>query len=180
MARATIDGAVWIGHLRDPESAHPFKLPATEVLGCAVAGLPEVARDTDQGYREIAYEERGEVGYLHFRFLNGAMGTQACERLAAAYREALRRPTKVIVLVGAPDFWSNGMDLNAIEAAQSPADESWRNINAIDDLAETIIRTDSHLTIAALAGNAGAGRRVSGACRRRGLAARGRGPVAAL
>jgi putative two-component system hydrogenase maturation factor HypX/HoxX len=49
------------------------------------------------------------------------------------------------------------MDLNAIEASRSPADESWRNINAIDDLAEMIIRTESHLTVAAMAGNAGAG-----------------------
>ena len=157
IARATRDGAIWIGRLRDPASAHPFKLPATRVLGEAVCGLPEIARDTDQGYREIRYEERGGVGWLHFSFLNGAMGTEACERLTRAYREALRRPTRVIVLAGGPDFWSNGMDLNAIEAAASAADESWRNINAIDDLAEAIVRTDSHLTVAALQGNAGAG-----------------------
>jgi putative two-component system hydrogenase maturation factor HypX/HoxX len=157
VARATVDGAIWIGHLRDPDSLHPFKLPATRVLGDALAGLPEVVLDSDQGYCEISYEERAGVGYLHFSYLNGAMGTDACTRLAAAYRSALLRPTKVIVLAGGPDFWSNGMDLNAIEAAQSPADESWRNINAIDDLAEAIIRTDSRLTVAALQGNAGAG-----------------------
>jgi putative two-component system hydrogenase maturation factor HypX/HoxX len=157
VACATREGAVWIGRLRDPASAQPTKLPATEVLGEAVGGLPEVARDCDGGYREIAYEERNGVGYLHFSFLNGAMGTQACERLGAAYAEALRRPTKVIVLMGGADFWSNGMDLNAIEAAASAADESWRNINAIDDLAEAIVRTESHITVAALQGNAGAG-----------------------
>jgi len=49
------------------------------------------------------------------------------------------------------------MHLNLIEAADSAADESWRNINAIDDLALEIINTDTHLTIAALQGNAGAG-----------------------
>ena len=49
------------------------------------------------------------------------------------------------------------MHLNLIEAADSAADESWRNINAIDDLAREIIATESHLTIAALQGNAGAG-----------------------
>jgi len=59
--------------------------------------------------------------------------------------------------MGGPDFWSNGMNLNLIEAAASPADESWHNINAIDDLAEAILRTDSKLTVAALKGNAGAG-----------------------
>jgi putative two-component system hydrogenase maturation factor HypX/HoxX len=47
--------------------------------------------------------------------------------------------------------------LNLIEAADSAADESWRNINAIDDLAAEIITTTSHLTVAALRGNAGAG-----------------------
>lgn len=157
IARATIDGAVWIGRLRDPASNHPFKLPATTVLKGALGVLPEISRDTDHGYREITYEERKGVGYLHFRFHNGAMGTDACMRLRAAYAQAVKRPTKVIVLMGGPDFWSNGMDLNAIEAAESPADESWRNINAVDDLAEAIIRTESHLTVAALQGNAGAG-----------------------
>lgn len=157
VAVATIDGAIWIGRLRDPASTHPFKRPATVVLKGAIGSVPEIERDTDYGYREITYEESNGVGYLHFRFYNGAMGTDACARLRAAYARALERPTKVIVLLGAPDFWSNGMDLNAIEAAESPADESWRNINAIDDLAEAIIRTDSHLTVAALQGNAGAG-----------------------
>jgi putative two-component system protein, hydrogenase maturation factor HypX/HoxX len=157
VARATINGSVWIGRLRDPASSHPIKLAATQVLGDAVAELPEIARDSDGGYREIAYEERNGVGYLHFAFLNGAMGTDACERLAAAYAAACKRPTRVIALMGGPDFWSNGMDLNAIEAAASAADESWRNINAIDDLAEAVVRTESHVTVAALAGNAGAG-----------------------
>ncbi len=157
IARATIDGAVWIGRLRDPASDCPFKLPATAVLQGALAAVPEIAHDTALGYREIAYEEENSVGYLHFRFYNGAMGTDACARLRAAYLRALERPTKVVVLMGAPDFWSNGMDLNAIEAAESAADESWRNINAIDDLAEAIIRTESHLTVTAMQGNAGAG-----------------------
>ena len=59
--------------------------------------------------------------------------------------------------MGGPDFWSNGMNLNLIEAAPSPADESWRNINAIDDLARVILSTEGKLTVAALQGNAGAG-----------------------
>jgi len=97
------------------------------------------------------------VGYLHFPFYNGAMGTQQCQRLHHAYIEACRQETKVIVLMGGSDFWSNGMHLNLIEAASSPADESWNNINAINDLALEIINTNSHLTVAALQGNAGAG-----------------------
>ena len=100
---------------------------------------------------------RAGAGFLHFRFYNGAMGTEACERLLAAYRAALARPTQVLVLMGGPDFWSNGMNLNLIEAAPSPADKSWRNINAIDDLACAILSTEGKLTVAALQGNAGAG-----------------------
>jgi putative two-component system hydrogenase maturation factor HypX/HoxX len=85
------------------------------------------------------------------------MGTRQCERLRAAFAHAASRPTRVIVLMGGTDFWSNGIHLNLIEQAESPADESWANINAIDDLAEAILRCESHLTVAAMRGNAGAG-----------------------
>jgi putative two-component system hydrogenase maturation factor HypX/HoxX len=61
------------------------------------------------------------------------------------------------VLLGGTDFWSNGIHLNVIEAADSPADESWANINAMNDLTRELIETDRQLTVAALAGNAGAG-----------------------
>ena len=44
-----------------------------------------------------------------------------------------------------------------IEAADDPAEESWRNINAIDDLVEAILTTTDRLTVAAVAGNAAAG-----------------------
>ncbi len=157
ICRATVDGAVWIGHLRDPQGEHPFKLPAIHVLGDAVAQLPEISADAETGYREIWYEQRDQVGYVHFPFYNGAMSTAQCERLREAYVAARARDTRVIVLMGGADFWSNGMHLNLIEAADSAADESWRNINAIDDLAAEIINTTSQLTIAALRGNAGAG-----------------------
>ncbi|MHB8427204.1 MAG: enoyl-CoA hydratase/isomerase family protein [Acidiferrobacterales bacterium] len=76
---------------------------------------------------------------------------------AACLPPACSRPTRVIVLMGGRDFWSNGIHLNLIESAESPADESWRNINAMNDLAHAIITTGSHLTISALRGNAGAG-----------------------
>lgn len=157
ICRATHDGAVWIGHLQDKSAPHPFKLPATHLLADAIADLPEITPDSDCGFREIWYEEINNVGYLHFPFYNGAMGTAHCERLKQAFIEACKRNTRVIVLMGGPDHWSNGMHLNLIEAAESAADESWRNINAIDDLALEIINADSHLTIAALQGNAGAG-----------------------
>ena len=123
VAIAAADCAVWIGHLRDAKSPYPFKLPATRVLGDALCDVPAQPVDSPDGYGEILYEEVGGAGFLHFRFYNGAMGTEACERLLAAYRAALARPTQVLVLMGGPDFWSNGMNLNLIEAAPSPADE---------------------------------------------------------
>jgi len=59
--------------------------------------------------------------------------------------------------MGGQDFWSNGIHLNLIESAENPADESWHNINAMNDLIYTILTTDSHLVIAGLQGNAAAG-----------------------
>lgn len=152
VALATRDGAVWIGHMRQAGTTGAVKLPAARVLGAAIADLPLV-----EGPDEIRYEEAGLVGLLHFRFLNGAMGVDACERLLAAYEKALMRPTRVLMLTGGPDFWSNGLDLNDIEAAASAADQSWANISAIDDLSEAIVRTTDRLVISALSGNAGAG-----------------------
>ena len=161
--RATRDGAAWIGHLKKHiPGEKTFKLPAAVALGERLRHVPESSMPAEfqpdrRTYRDVFYTEKNGVGYLHFEFYNGAMSTEQCQRLHAFYREARRRPTRVIVLMGGPDFWSNGIHLNSIEAAPSPADESWRNINAMDDLCEAIIRTDRHLTIAALRGNAGAG-----------------------
>lgn len=151
LARATRDGAVWIGHVRE-DHARALKLPATHVLAAECQNLPVVP-----GYDPIRYEEDGPVGFLHFAFYNGAMSTAQCDALRAAYADALARPTRVLVLMGGPDYWSNGIHLGLIEAAESPADESWRNINAIDDLARDIITTSDRLVISALRGSAGAG-----------------------
>jgi len=176
ICRAAIDGAVWITHLKKKNvvkqpfltrllSGHKdfdFKLPATMLLGEAVNDAPEspiepLHQDAAKTFKEIWYEESAEVGYLHFDFHNGAMSTQQCQRLREAYLLAAARPIKVLVLMGGGDFWSNGIHLNTIEAAQNPADESWRNINAIDDVVFEIIDTMHILTVAAVWGGAGAG-----------------------
>lgn len=163
ICRATADGSVWITHLRRrPEGEPGFKLPAERLLGAHLAGVPRLApgvlpaRDPAT-WQDLWYEERNGVGYLHFAFYNGAMSTARCARLRAAYRAAARRPVRVLVLMGGPDLWSNGLDLNVIEAAASPADESWRNINAMDDLVAAILATPDKITVAAMQGNAGAG-----------------------
>jgi len=177
----TIDGAVWISHLKAKDEAcfaqagigyelcevglHPvagIKLPAMQVLGPLLRGVPEAplpidAPDDHRTFREIAYTEEDEVGYLSFDFYNGAMSTTQCTQLREAFLHARSRPTRVIVLLGGHDFWSNGIHLNVIEASADPATESWRNIDAIDDLIFEILNTMSHLVIAGLRGNAGAG-----------------------
>ena len=163
ICRATRNGAVWLGQLQPiQDGQRGFKRPAMLALGALAHHLPESEDDAfadhqDNTLREIRYEERGNVGYLHFDFYNGAMNSAQCQRLRAAYTRARRRPTRVIVLLGGEDFWSNGMHLHCIEAADSPADASWENINAIDDLAHDILATETHMTVAALRGDAAAG-----------------------
>lgn len=151
IARATRDGAVWIGHVRMAK-VKAIKLPATHVFAVEAESLPQA-----DGQAEIHYEEAGSVGFLNFRFHNGAMGTEACQLLLEAWRKAAARPTRLIVLCGGSDHWANGLNLNLIEAAASPADESWANINAMDDLAEAVIRTTGKIVVSAVGGNAGAG-----------------------
>jgi len=184
----TIDGAVWISHLKAKSDlstqkeicrmaqmglgcelcAEEFcavagiKLPATQVLGPMLRGVPDEPLPIDapadrRTFREIVYREEDKVGYLSFDFYNGAMSTTQCQRLRDAFLYARSRPTRVIVLLGGRDFWSNGIHLNVIEASADPAEESWRNINAMDDLVHEIINTMSHVVVAGMRGNAGAG-----------------------
>jgi putative two-component system hydrogenase maturation factor HypX/HoxX len=168
ICRATVDGAVWITHLkrREADGETFLKLPATralELAGHAVT-VPEVPVPVqvpvpaDHTYREIAYEERDGVGYLSFDFYDGAMSTEQCLRLRDAYRYARsRRHTNAIVLMGGADTFSNGIHLKVIEASDDPAAESWRNLNAMNDLVRDVIETDSHVVVSALTGDAAAG-----------------------
>jgi putative two-component system hydrogenase maturation factor HypX/HoxX len=172
LLRLTADGGVWIGQARAAQACGdgtPFKLPASMTFARETAALPTAAAPlerADDEWGELRYRELGsagaKVGCLSFDFYNGAMSTAQCERLLAALREAKRRDTRVLLLLGGEDFFSNGIHLNCIEAAahrpdDSAADESWRNINAMNDVALELITTTDRLTIAALRGNAGAG-----------------------
>ena len=153
----TADGAVWITHLKRPDG---FKLPAVRALELAGVQLdvPEVpVPPTGETFREIRYEEHAGVGYLHFDFYNGAMSVDQCHRLRRAYRDAIARDTKVLVLMGGEDFFSNGIHLNVIEAAANQGRESYDNLVAIDDVVREILETESHLVISALQGDAAAG-----------------------
>ncbi|MDO8813761.1 MAG: enoyl-CoA hydratase-related protein [Gallionella sp.] len=198
ICRSTLDGAVWIGHLkRKSDAEHTLnadrssdvgrasaqnvglkpdlqfiaapaneysglKLPSALALEGYLADVPEAPLDPfaphgGETYSDIWFEQKNNIGYLHFAFYNGAMSRAQCERLREAYLAATQRGVQVIVLMGGADFWSNGIHLNCIEAAASPADESWRNINAMNDLTRAIATTCSQFTLAALQGNAGAG-----------------------
>ncbi|RLJ69869.1 putative two-component system hydrogenase maturation factor HypX/HoxX [Hydrogenivirga caldilitoris] len=157
----TTDGAVWITHVRR-RGKNSIKLPVLRVFPGIAERVPEVPikpweKVEVRTYREILYEEEKDIAYIYFNFYNGAMSTEQCEKLRDVVRYAKRRPVKAIVLLGQEDFFSNGMNLNTIENAESPPDESWRNINAMDDLCEEILKTPDRLTVAGMQGNAGAG-----------------------
>ncbi|MER6447557.1 enoyl-CoA hydratase-related protein [Streptomyces venezuelae] len=168
LCRATADGAVWIPELRArrlPGGPAAPKLPATLALADRLPPLPEVPAPPHSGpdgahhrtWSEIGYHEEGQAGFLSFSFPGGAMSTAHCRRLLDAYRTALTRPTTVLVLGGGRDFFSNGIHLGVIEAAADPAEESWANINAMNDLAEAVLTTTDRLVVSALGGNAAAG-----------------------
>lgn len=186
VCRATLDGAVWIPELRPRKNSGdpaPFRRPAAAVLasfpvpsgsetrsrigppswsGSRPGWLPEDTAPLElpagrRTWTDIRYRQQGDIGFLTISFPAGAMSTDHCRRLLAAYRYALTRPTSLLVLGGARDFFSNGIHLNVIEAAADPAGESWANLNAMDDLVEAVLRTTDRMVVAALGGNAAAG-----------------------
>ena len=155
----TGDGGVWVGQVR---TAASLKLPATTLLAPYLKGVPERLEPLDDepdqlGRREISYHRLGDVGVVNFEFYNGAMSTGQCRRLTTALRHATAQDTKVLVVRNRGDVFSNGIHLNVIHAAASPAMEAWRNINAIDDVCRELITCTGQLVLTALGGNAGAG-----------------------
>ncbi|MGZ5585088.1 MAG: hemerythrin domain-containing protein [Methylobacter sp.] len=179
ICRATVDGAIWIGHLKPKleSGAKGIKLPAAFVLKdlmpktvsatSALKGLlTKTVKHIEIDYtkpgrelpcQEVWYEQEADAAYLYFSFHNGGMSTEQCRLLLSVYQHVATLPVKAIVLMGGEQCWSNGIHLNHIEAANSPADESWLNINAINDLIYQFVTTLDKLTISAVAGSAGAG-----------------------
>ena len=176
LLRRTVDGAIWIGHVRQDDGAPTqaagagvLKLAATRVFAAQAAALAELPvplmRAADE-WDELRYREFGpagaRVGWLDFEFHNGALSERQCQRLLQALRWVRARPMQLLVLAGGQDFFCNGIHLHDIEAAQridgdSAADASWRNINAMDDVALELLTLTDRITVAALHGNAGAG-----------------------
>ena len=157
---ATGDGALWITHLKEP-TAEGIKLPASMVLGQALEGVPELPlsplEEPDYPtWQEIRVRFDGPIAYVYFDFYNGAMDVDQCQRLRQAIIRAKER-SKMLVLMGGMDLWSNGIHLNIIEASEDPAQSSWENIHAINDLIREVILSTDHYVVAAMHGNAGAG-----------------------
>ncbi|GLZ79122.1 formyl transferase [Actinorhabdospora filicis] len=156
VAVATGDGrALWLGRLKHPraEGGDGVKQSALRVLGDL--DVPEL--DAPESLREVRYRRIGPVGVLTVRAHNGAMGTAHCRRVLRALDHALEQDTSVLVFKGTDEFFSNGIDLNRVEAAEDPAQEAWDNINAINDVCSALVSDTGQLTIAAYTASAGAG-----------------------
>lgn len=163
ICRATTDGSVWIRQLKMAQQGDRkfFKLPAMQVItqqfdnAALFSNLHALHSKTQN---DIKIDVVNAIAYVSFDFYNGAMSTEQCLNLLTHLRELrLRNDVRVIALLGGEDFWSNGIHLNCIQASADPARESWRNINAIDDVVCEIINITNKVTVAALRNNAGAG-----------------------
>ncbi|RLF27836.1 MAG: hydrogenase, partial [Thermoplasmata archaeon] len=155
---ATIDGAIWITHIKEVGG---FKLPATYLLKKRIQGVKESRLPLlfDKSYNtfyETAVEIKDDIAYLEFNFHNGAISTAQAIRLKYAI-EYLNSRCKVLVLMGGYDFFSNGIHLNILEDSKKQGEDGWANINAINDLIKSIIFSDEIITIASFSRNAGAG-----------------------
>ena len=154
----TIDGAIWISHLKEVDS---FKLPATYVLKDKLKGIKEnrLPLIFDKSYKtfyEISCEIKNDIGYLYFNFHNGAFGANQCIKLKYAI-EYLKENVKVLVLCGGQDFFSNGIHLNILEDSAKNGEDGWSNINAMNDLVKSVLFCENIITIASINKNAGAG-----------------------
>ncbi|KAK4613412.1 Hydrogenase maturation factor HoxX [Fulvia fulva] len=123
------------------------------------------ARTFQEVWVEWSVDDKlNKTAYLYFDFYNGAMSTEQCSHLIDAMDFIVAESTEqssvqAVVLMGG-SYFSNGIALNVIEAAQDPAMESWLNINRIDDAVHYLLHdfpSRSIVTVAAIRGNAAAG-----------------------
>nr|ODN95437.1 methionyl-tRNA formyltransferase [Cryptococcus depauperatus CBS 7855] len=178
--RGTASG-VWITHGRVPRGKdRPMdpKIPMVEAVrmsghGSFLKGVEEWRVDGwEDGWEVKVKSVRGERGIaqlVYWQFYNGAFTTDHCRKLLSALRWAVdpaRGPVRLLVLMGG-SYFSNGIALNTIEHAASPGQETWENINAIDDIVSFLVSdvVDGEVslcqrgiaTVACVRGNAAAG-----------------------
>lgn len=154
----TIDGAIWISQIQELGS---FKLPATYVLKDKIKGIEEkriplVIEDERKSFYELRVQRKDEIAYLYFNFHNGAMTSTQCIKLKYAI-EYLKEECKVLVLMGADDFFSNGIHLNILEDSKKQGEDGWSNINAMNEAVKAILLCDEIITVASFNKNSGAG-----------------------
>ena len=163
ICRATVDGGVWIRQLKMAQQNERkfFKLSSMQVITQQFPNAEKFSNlnaISSEVQNDIKIDIKNAVAYVTFDFYNGAMNTEQCHDLLARLREIRQRDdVRVVALLGGEDFWSNGIHLNYIQSSVDPARESWRNINAIDDIVLEIISMTNKLTVASLRNNAGAG-----------------------
>nr|WVH01972.1 protein tyrosine phosphatase-like protein [Naematelia aurantialba] len=158
---ATASAGVWLTHGRVPKKAGmPLepKVPMVSAIldgghGSVLEGVREWTQDSweerEGEWQEVRVrrvEEEGRVAMLvYWDFYNGAFSTENCQILLRALQWATaaeRGNVKLLVLMGG-HYFCNGIALNTIEHAASPPHETWRNINAIDDVVEFLV-SDTH------------------------------------
>lgn len=154
----TIDGAIWISQIQELCS---FKLPATYVLKDKIKGIEEkriplVIEDERKSFYELRVQRKDEIAYLYFNFHNGAMTSTQCIKLKYAI-EYLKEECKVLVLMGADDFFSNGIHLNILEDSKKQGEDGWSNINAMNEAVKAVLLCDEIITVASFNKNSGAG-----------------------
>jgi putative two-component system hydrogenase maturation factor HypX/HoxX len=155
----TGDGSIWLGHLRHAPAEpgwRTVKLPASAVLNGHGPVSSRHRSNHQRRYPAIRYRRNGTVGRVSFDFYNGAMSTRQCRRLLAALRHAMHQDIAVLVVQGSTEVFSNGINLNVIEAAKQPAREAWSNIKAINAVCKQLLSAPMAV-ITALSGSAGAG-----------------------
>ncbi len=107
---------------------------------------------------EISYQTLNNVGHIKFPIHNGAMDLKDCRQLFETIQSAKEDDSiKVIVLWGGPDFFCNGIDLNAIHLQYNASILAYKNLKALNKIVHAILTADTKLVISALQGSASAG-----------------------
>lgn len=159
------DSAVWVSHGRLPGKGH-VKLPAAQVLPHIASSVPQLPPSDlrvpfghlPATFQDCWVSKRDGAAYVHWEFYNGAMNTDQCQRLTKLIRQVGDdADVDIVVLMGGRNVFSNGIDLNAIEAAVNPALETLQNINAINDVVQAVFSILHKPTLSVFRGNAGAG-----------------------
>lgn len=108
--------------------------------------------------QEISYQTHNNVGHIKFPIHNGAMDLSHCRQLLQTIQLAKADDScKVIILWGGPDFFSNGIDLNAVHLQYNASILAYKNLKALNKIVHAVLTADTKLVISALQGSASAG-----------------------